>query len=287
MVKLRKAPPPGYYTSQHHRNNNNESLASPISVSSNADSVFSRYRANSASTAGTAPSTAPTSPTTNNSCSLNNDAWFERFHDSTDETDELPSHDQLDLVGDIPIYDSEGNSRSFRSLYSGESVIGERQFVVFIRHFYCGACQAYLKALTTSIDPATYFGMDTPTSIVIIGCGSPSMIQQYKDFTGTNFPIFAEPTRRLYKGLGMSWTLDAGKQRPAYMQDISKPQWVAGQIKQIRGVKGLRMKLAGGNPLQVGGEFLFSEEGVVWCHRMKNYRGHAEVETVRRVLEID
>jgi hypothetical protein len=25
----------------------------------------------------------------------------------------------------------------------------------------------------------------------------------------------------------------------------------------------------------------------VWCHRMKNYRNHAEVDVIRRVLELD
>jgi hypothetical protein len=45
--------------------------------------------------------------------------------------------------------------------------------------------------------------------------------------------------------------------------------------------------IKGGNIFQIGGEFLFEEGEVVWCHRMKNYRNHAEVDVIRRVLELD
>jgi hypothetical protein len=46
-------------------------------------------------------------------------------------------------------------------------------------------------------------------------------------------------------------------------------------------------KFKGGNLLQIGGEFLFQDGQVVWCHRMKNMRGHAEVSVVKRILELD
>jgi hypothetical protein len=45
--------------------------------------------------------------------------------------------------------------------------------------------------------------------------------------------------------------------------------------------------IKGGNIFQIGGEFLFEEGEVVWCHRMKNYRNHAEVNVIRKVLELD
>ena len=60
--------------------------------------------------------------------------------------------------------------------------------------------------------------MSIPTSIIIIGCGSPNLIPHYKAQTGCPFPIFADPSRKLYKVLGMSWTLDIGP-RADYMVD--------------------------------------------------------------------
>lgn len=149
------------------------------------------------------------------------------------------------------------------------------------------ACQAYLKALTSSIDPQTYFSMAVPTSIAIIGCGSPTLIPHYKSVTGTVFPIYADPSRQLFKGLGMSRTFDIGSRRPEYMKDISPPAWLAGQVKQVSQVPGFRQKFRGGNPMQVGGEFLWQDGRVRWCHRMRNYRDHTEMEVLRKVLEID
>jgi hypothetical protein len=49
-----------------------------------------------------------------------------------------PSQQALELAGDISIFDAEGNSRPFRSLYEGPRAIGEQQLVIFVRHFFCG-----------------------------------------------------------------------------------------------------------------------------------------------------
>lgn len=77
------------------------------------------------------------------------------------------------------------------------------------------------------------------------------------------------------------------------MKDVSPLAWMKGQNetikKSLRDPEGIRKRdvLRGGNPMQIGGEFLFDEGQVVWCHRMRNYRNHAEVAVLRRLLEID
>jgi hypothetical protein len=48
-----------------------------------------------------------------------------------------PSQQGLDRAGDVSIFDAEGNSRPFRSLYEGPRAIGEQQLIVFVRHFFC------------------------------------------------------------------------------------------------------------------------------------------------------
>lgn len=147
------------------------------------------------------------------------------------------------------------------------------------------ACQAYIKALCKSITLQTYFTLPIPTSITIIGLGSPALINSYRRATGTQFAIYADPTKKLYKTLGMSWTLRPGP-RTDYMKGINEVQWVKGQIQQIlQEDKELRTK--GGSWLWVGGEFMFKDEAPVWCHRMKNYRGHSSIEVVRRLLGVD
>lgn len=48
-----------------------------------------------------------------------------------------------------------------------------------------------------------------------------------------------------------------------------------------------RDKLAGGNLMQVGGEFLFEEGAPIWCRRMMTYRDHTEMKILKKVLEMD
>lgn len=232
----------------------------------------------------TTASTAPTSVAeSEHSCQFDTEDWFARFRDEVDVSDDFPSEYSLEEAGNVPIFDATGNSRLFKTLYQGDQVIHERQLVLFVRHFYCGACQAFLRAFNEKITPS-YYNIPVPTQIIVIGCGSPEMIKFYKETTGTPFPVFADPSRRLYKALGMSLTLNIGK-RPEYMKGINELQWVAGQARDVKKNKGLRLK--GGNLLQIGGEFLFRDGGVEWCHRMKNYRNHTEMDVLRRILELD
>lgn len=225
------------------------------------------------------------------------DDWFARFRSDssldTTQTDACPDRATLAAVQNIPIYDAEGNSHAFGSLYGPATATHQRQLVIFVRHFYCGACQAYLQALTETISPSEYFSIPTPTSIIVIGCGKPEMISHYKRFTGCPFPIYADPSRSLFKNLGMSLTMSFGRQRPQYMRDIPFKEWQAGQLAQVRAElknpEGIRKRdvLRGGNLLQIGGEFLFEDGEVVWCHRMRNMRDHAEMSVIRKILELD
>jgi hypothetical protein len=156
----------------------------------------------------------------------------------------------------------------------------------------------------------------------VVGCGDPKLIDMYATETGCPFPIYADPTRKLYGELGMIRTLALG-QRPAYMQ---KKSLLKSSIESV--VQGLKQIPKGtvfkaGDQRQIGGEFLFEpldlhspistlpvagdldekleggsraadeESGeiegkrVTWCHRMKSTRDHAEVPELMEVLGLD
>jgi hypothetical protein len=66
---------------------------------------------------------------------------------------QTPSQQALDLAGDISIFDAEGNSRPFRSLYEGPRAIGEQQLIIFVRHFFCGV-RLSINRLQTKTDEA-------------------------------------------------------------------------------------------------------------------------------------
>jgi hypothetical protein len=50
----------------------------------------------------------------------------------------LCTEKEFEEAGNIPIFDAEGNSRPFKSLYTGNQAIGEQQMIIFVRHFFCG-----------------------------------------------------------------------------------------------------------------------------------------------------
>ncbi|KAF2206549.1 hypothetical protein CERZMDRAFT_26729, partial [Cercospora zeae-maydis SCOH1-5] len=208
-------------------------------------------------------------------------------------SDDCPDRATLAAVHNIPIFNAEGKSMPFGSLYDPATATHQRQLIIFVRHFYCGACQAYLQAITESISMREYFSIPIPTSIIVIGCGKPDLIPHYKNFTNCPFPMFADPSRMLFKKLGMNISFNIGATRPEYMKDLSIGGVVNGQAKQIKNSlhdpEGIRKRdvMRGGNPFQIGGEFLFEDGQAVWCHRMKNYRNHAEVKVLRKLLELD
>lgn len=79
-------------------------------------------------------------------------------------------------------------------------------------------------------------------------------------------------------------TLNLGSKSPEYMQ-YSVPSAVIRAVYQS--LKAGRDAFKGGDYWQVGGEFLFENAQVSWCHRMKNTRDHAEIPETRRQLGLD
>lgn len=84
----------------------------------------------------------------------------------------------------------------------------------------------------------------------------------------------------------MSFSVNIGFKRPDYAKNLKEVPWLAEQFAQMAKTRGMK-KFRGGNWLQIGGEFLFQDGQVVWCHRMTNYRNHSEIDVLKRVLEID
>lgn len=148
---------------------------------------------------------------------------------------------------------------------------------------YTQNCQEYLRTFVSSITPNSLSALSPPTEVVVIGCGQPHLIPMYAQETGCPFPIYADPTRKLYHLLGMTSSLNPGK-TPEYMQRSFMSMAVRSFILEL---KSGRNMLSGGDFRQVGGEFLFQNGKVTWCRRMRNTRDHAEVPLVRQQLGLD
>jgi hypothetical protein len=176
------------------------------------------------------------------------------FDGAVDSNNEIPSAETLRKIENYVVLDRDGRTHPFKSLYSGKHV-ARRVLVIFVRHFFCGVCQEYIRTLSAAITPDALLRLPISTFITVVGCGDQGLIEMYASATGCPFPIYADPTQKLYSELGMVRTLALGS-RPAYMKKSllkSSIESIVQGLKQIP--KGLATK--GGDQRQIGGEFLF------------------------------
>ncbi|KAF2102452.1 hypothetical protein NA57DRAFT_7658, partial [Rhizodiscina lignyota] len=204
-----------------------------------------------------------------------------------DVSNTLPTADVLKKCAELPVYDADGKQHSFKSLVEGDGS-GSKHMVIFIRHFFCGICQEYVRTLASSFSSST---LPPSTALTIIGCGSPDLISNYTAATSSAYKIYCDPKAKLYSTLGMQRRLQMGPKKPDYIQNS---MWIASLKSVVQGLtwRGGRGALKGGDFSQNGGEFWFvrGEEGpldgwnVEWCHRMRNTRDHVEVAELKKVM---
>ncbi|KAG6064314.1 hypothetical protein E4U32_000338 [Claviceps aff. humidiphila group G2b] len=222
----------------------------------------------------------------------------EDFDGNVGTDDEIPSKETIAKVAEYRLQDKHGNLTPFKDLYRGSDQ-KRRVLVIFIRHFYCGNCQEYLRSLAASVTPESLSSLPVSTSIVAIGCGDPALIDMYVETTKWPFDIYTDTTASLFRELGMTKTLALGK-KPGYIKKgffVNVLHSVGQALRSIP--NGLAHK--SGDQRQVGGEFLFEpldktstaaefegeEKKVTWCHRMKTTRDHAEIPELMEVLGLE
>lgn len=227
-------------------------------------------------------------------------AMTQEFDGDLETNHSLPSRATLRNCQDIPIFDSTGKEHRFGDLWEDDHNSQKRVLIIFIRHFFCGVrvfslvskiiltlsflqnCQEYIRTLSSQLPPSS---LPPNTSIAVIGCGAHSLIPTYTELTSSPYPIYADPSRRLYSQLGMAKTLSLGKKDPEYIQHslmVGAWQSIVQGLKRV----GEGDVLKAGDMRQVGGEFLVEGGKVSWCHRMRNTRDHAEISELRSVLGI-
>ncbi|KAM0619757.1 hypothetical protein ACHAQF_006417 [Verticillium nonalfalfae] len=233
------------------------------------------------------------------------------FEGEIETNNEIPSTELIRKVENYVLLDRHGKTHTFKSLHSGRNV-ARRMLFIFVRHFFCGNCQEFLRAVSESITTESLLRLPVSTFITVIGCGDPGLIQI------------------LYKKFAMTRTWDLGS-KPAYMKKSilkSAGSSIVQGLKQV--TTGLATK--SGDFQQVGGEFLFEpmdlmtpvttpqaeevdrtlgdtitahdtqrpsgsvhddggdvqysteEKRITWCHRMRSTRDHAEVPELMEVL---
>ncbi|KAL8883144.1 MAG: hypothetical protein Q9192_007418, partial [Flavoplaca navasiana] len=115
--------------------------------------------------------------------------------------------------------------------------------------------------LSSSVTPEALQSLSPSMNICVVGCGQPELIPMYARETECPYPIYADPSKKLYAELGMTRTLSLGSKAPQYMQ-YSLPSAIVRAIYQ--NIKAGRDAFKGGDYFQVGGEFLFDDGEVTW-----------------------
>lgn len=189
----------------------------------------------------------------------------------------LPDEKTVAAAGELAVLDEHSTKVPFKELSSSRD--GQRHLIVFIRHFFCGHCEDYVRTLSTQLPPEKLAA--AKTDLVIIGCGQPTVVSDYQKRTNCAFPIYCDPERQLYTKLGMVSNLDLGEKKPEYINSGI----IGGTLSSMwTMIKSGTKTMGGGKYSQNGGEWLFGEGGLEWCHRMQNTRDHAEISEIVGVL---
>ncbi|KAF8712463.1 hypothetical protein AX14_013071 [Amanita brunnescens Koide BX004] len=184
---------------------------------------------------------------------------------------DIPDQQTLSRASDLIIYNSTGEEVKFGSLFEAHKTI-----VVFVRHFFCGACQAYVSQLTDRAQSV----LDTSNiKIVVIGCGEWALISTYAEMTGFAGPIFADPSRELYHALGMTIetlsTTPKGQKKRSYLTGSFFVRSVQSAWKALQHATFIGKQ---GNISQLGGEFIFGPgKTCTFAYRMQHTEDHIEV----------
>lgn len=194
------------------------------------------------------------------------------------------------------------STQSYSSSDNDESALellkhGRRLLVIFIRHFFCGNCQEYLRCLASSAALSPQNLAKQNITVSIIGCGSPSLIESYRAIADVpkSWKLFADPSTEIYRILGMQRTLSLGDRSPKYIRRSLTGNMMRSVLQGIKRISQGDILAAGSWDVN-GGEFLFRPNAqpstkpqscswtLEWCHRMLNSRDHTEVDDLLAVL---
>ncbi|KIP04326.1 hypothetical protein PHLGIDRAFT_200269 [Phlebiopsis gigantea 11061_1 CR5-6] len=185
--------------------------------------------------------------------------------------DDRPDEKALSAAADFSILDSSGNRVNFGDIYKEKKTI-----VVFIRHFFCGSCMAYVSQLASVRQDAL---QSAETQLVVIGCGDFQPIEGYAETSGFQGPIYADPGNVLFRHFNLTSTLartPAGEQKKSYLAGRSHLWNVLGSIGRI--LRNLHLLGKQGAWSQLGGEFILGPGNqCLFASRMKHTEDHVEL----------
>ncbi|KAF1913103.1 hypothetical protein BDU57DRAFT_559241 [Ampelomyces quisqualis] len=191
-----------------------------------------------------------------------------------------PTPAELSAALEIEVYDQEGHTKTL-----GEVVQGRRTALIFIRHFWCLNCQAYVRCLSEAVPPSNLPTNVQADPVLVIGCGSYQPIKTYAEQASSLYPIYTDPSLRLHKIFRFKSNLSegSGAQRD-YMRNAGG--MVSRIVGGIKGALGNLQHLNHTGPKALnGGEVVVSAEGECeYIYRMQNTVDHTDISRMAELL---
>jgi hypothetical protein len=214
------------------------------------------------------------------------------------------SDETLHEAYELEVQSKKGEPVRFGELVAGKGdsittvvIFGEQYFFLFgcgyrshnpiVRHFFCIYDQDYVRVLATQMTHKILETMPNhakPAQVIIIGCGDHTLIGPYMEETSDAFPIYTDPTAKIYNQLKMKRTWTGFNDPPPYSLE-SFPSALYKDLKQRwkRGWAGLK----GGFGDQQGGEWIFQRGKLKYAHRMQSASDHLTADNLLKILTVD
>ena len=136
--------------------------------------------------------------------------------------------------------------------------------LVFVRHLGCTFCREHVRQLA---------GLPAK-QVIFVSTADPETTRRFQKWIGSQNRFICDESGDLFPKFGLS--------RATLAQAISPKVLARGLVSLMRGnINGL----PAGDPLRLGGTFVFDSEGkVVWSHVSKDVSDNSSVVSVRTAL---
>ena len=153
---------------------------------------------------------------------------------------------RADDLAAMTVLDAAGKPVEVGSLWRDRTAV-----LVFLRHFGCIHCRDHVAQLGRELDTIH----DKQAELFVIGNGSPSFIEGFRDQTGWTGAVYTDPSLAVYKVAqlkrGMASTLDprslGGRQRLVERGDSCHR--VGGKNREVAGIELLAFEVADRQPI--------------------------------------
>lgn len=182
----------------------------------------------------------------------------------------------------ITLYDQEAQAVRFGDLFRDRKIVA-----IFIRHFLCPFCADYMRAIVREVRPSVLSRSNV--GLIVVSHGSPHMIKSYRSIFKLPYPVYTDPSRKIYRALSMTLrTLNGGpkSERGEYLEH----NLTLGLARVAKNAVKARMPLYRypGDFFQVGGEFVLGPGlQCSYVSRMFNTASHAPIREIIKAAGID